>query len=285
MDLVLNLKENVLNQLEIIKYNNALYNTVINMKFNELNVDFDIHENKSSILDKLTIFFECIEQPIRIVKYNICNEGKILKKYNLTSTDKLNINQIKPSLTDGCNIDGNLCCIGFDDGNICIYDKKDFKACLKKLSLYENKRGVNSIINFKNENLIFIAGYEKIYQIKINRKLHIQKEALIIHPDSTFTKLCDYYYRKSIIFADEAGNIGVYNIYDKQEYKVIDDYENLEINSIIEIFNIKENAFFMKNLSYELRSKPEQVPINSINYNRQKSDIYLEKFSNGCNYQ
>ena len=279
MDLILNLKENVLNQLEIIKYNNELYKTVINMKFNEINVDFDIDKNKSSILDKLTIFFECIEQPIRIVKYNICNEGKILKKYNLTSIDELSFSQIKPTLTDGCNIDGNLCCFGFDNGNIYIYDKKDFKACLKKLSLYENKRGVNSIINFKNENLIFTSGYEKIYQLKINKKLQIQKEALIIQKDTTFIKLCEYYYRKSIVYTDEAGNIGVYNIFDKQEHKIIDDSENLEVNSIIELFNINENAFFMKYLSYELKFKPEQVLNNPLTINRQNSDIYLEKFS------
>ena len=279
MDFVLSLKENVLKQLEIIKYNNELYNSVINMKFNEINLDFDIDKNKSSILDKLTIFFECIEQPIRIVKYNICNEGKLLKKYNLISIDELSINKSKPNLTDGCNIDGNLCCISFDDGNIYIYDKKDFKVYLKKLSLYENKRGVNSIINFKNENLIFTAGYEKIYQLKINRKLQIQKEALIIHPDSPFIKLCEYYYRKSIVYADEAGNIGLYNISDQQEHKVVDDSENLEINSIIELYNINENAFFMKYLSYELKFKPEQVSINTLAFNRQNSDVYLEKFS------
>ena len=150
---------------------------------------------------------------------------------------------------------------------------------MKKLSLYENKRGVNSIINFKNENLIFTAGYEKIYQLKINRKLQIQKEALIIHPDSPFIKLCEYYYRKSIVYADEAGNIGLYNISDQQEHKVVDDSENLEINSIIELYNINENAFFMKYLSYELKFKPEQVSINTLAFNRQNSDVYLEKFS------
>ena len=279
MDLILNLKENALNQLELIKYNNELYNTVVNMKFNDIKVDLDDNSNKSSILDKLTIFFDCIEQPIRIVKYNICNGAKILKKYNLSQNNILSNNKSKPQLTDICNIDGNLCCVGFDDGNIYIYDKKDFKTCLKSHQLYENNRGVNSIINYKNENLIFTSGYEKIYQLKINKDLYIQKEALITHPDTNFLKLCDYNYRKSIIYADDAGNIGVYNILDKQEFKINDDNENLEINSIIDFYNINENAFFMKYLSYELILKSERVSISNPTINRQNSEIFLEKYS------
>ena len=279
MDLVLNLKENALNQLELIKYNKELFNTVVNMKFKEIKVDLDDNSNKSSILDKLTIFFDCIEQPIRIVKYNICNGAKVLKKYNLRQTENLTNNKGKSKLTDICNIDGNLCCIGFDDGNIYIYDKKDFKTCLKSHQLYDSNRGVNSIINYKNENLIFTSGYEKIYQLKINKNLYIQKEALITHPDTNFLKLCEYNYRKSIIYTDDTGNIGVYNIFDKQEFKINDDNENLEINSIIDFYNINENAFFMKYLSYELILKSERVSIAIPTNNRQNSEIYLEKYS------
>mgnify|MGYP002624593388 CR=1 FL=1 len=278
MDLVLNLKENVLNQLELIKYNNELYNTVANMKFNEIKLDLDDNPNKSSILDKLTIFFDCIEQPIRIVKYNICNGTKVLKKYNLRQNDKLSNNIGKTKLTDACNIDGNLCCVGFDDGNIYIYDKKDFKTCLKSHQLYDNNRGVNSIINYKNENLIFTSGYGKIYQLKINKALYIQKEALITQPDTNFLKLCDYSYRKSIVYTDDAGNIGVYNIFDKQEFQIKDDNENLEINSIIDFYNINENAFFMKYLRFELILKSEKVSISPSN-NRQNSEVFLERYS------
>ena len=280
MDLVLNLKENVLNQLEIIKYNNELYTTVVNMKFNEIKVDLDDNSNKS-ILDKLTVFFDCIEQPIRIVKYNICNGSKVLKKYNLRQNDKINIIKNKPKLTDACNIDCNLCCFGFDDGNIYIFNKKDFKTCLKHHQLYDMNRGVNSIINYKNDNLIFTSGFEKIYQLKINKNLYIQKEALITRPDTNFIKLCDYNYRKSIVYTDDAGNIGIYNIFDKQEFKIKDDNdnENLEINSIIDFYNINENAFFMKYLSYELQLKSEKVSVVYPSNNRQNSEIILERYS------
>jgi hypothetical protein len=150
---------------------------------------------------------------------------------------------------------------------------------LKKHLLYENKRGVNSIINFKNENLIFTSGYEKIYQLKINKNLDIQKEVLIIHSNLTFITLCEYYYRKSIVYTDEAGNIGVYNIFGKQEHKVKNDSENLEINSIIELYNINENAFFMKYLSYELKFKLDQATRNSLAFNGRNSIINLEGFS------
>ena len=278
MDLVLNLKENVLNQLEIIKYNNELYTTVVNMKFNEIKVGLDDNSNKS-ILDKLTAFFDCIEQPIRIVKYNICNGSKVLKKYNLRQNDKINIIKNKPKLTDACNIDCNLCCFGFDDGNIYIFNKKDFKTCLKHHQLYDMNRGVNSIINYNNDNLIFTSGFEKIYQLKINKNLYIQKEALITRPDTNFIKLCDYNYRKSIVYTDDAGNIGIYNIFDKQEFKIKDDNENLEINSIIDFYNINENAFFMKYLSYELQLKSEKVSVIYPSNNRQNSEIILERYS------
>jgi len=283
MSFVLNLKENVLNQLEIIKYNNELYNTVENMKFNEIKVDLDFNSNKSSTLDKLTVFFDCIEQPLRIVRYNICNGGKILKKYNLKQKNHLINNKSGPKLTDACNIDGNHCCIGFDDGNIYIFNKKDFRTCLKTHQLYENNRGVNSIINYKSENLIFTSGYEKIYQLKINKNLYIQKEALITQFDTNFLKLCDYIYKKSIIYTDESGNIGLYSIHDKKEYKIKDndddDNENLEMNSIIEFYNIGDNAFFMKYLSFELKLKSERVSILAPNNNKQNSEIYLERYS------
>ena len=279
MDLVLNLKENVLNQLEIIKYNTELYTTVVNMKFNEIKVDLDDNSNKSSILDKLTVFFDYIEQPIRVVNYNICNGSKVLKKYNLRQSYKFSNYKSKPILTDACNIDNNLCCVGFDDGNIYFFDKKDFKTCLKHHQLYENNRGVNSIINYKNENLIFTSGYEKIYQLKINKDLYIQKEALITRNDTNFLKLCDYNYRKSIVYTDDAGNIGVYSIFDKQEFKIKDDNENLEMNSIIDFYNINENAFFMKYLSYELKLKSEKVSISYPSINRQNSETFLVRYS------
>ena len=291
MDLVLNLKENVLNQLEIIKYNSELYTTVVNMKFNEIKLDLDENSNKLSILDKLTVFFNYIEQPIRIVKYNICNGSKVLKKYNLRQNDKFINYKNKPKLTDACNIDGNLCCIGFDDGNIYIFNKKDFKTCLKHHQLYENKRGVNSIINYKNENLIFTSGYENIYQLKINKNLYIQKETLITRSDTNFLKLCDFSYRKSIVYTDDAGNIGIYNIFNKQEFKIKDDDDDdndndidndnksLGINSIIDFYNINENAFFMKYLSFELKLKSEKISIINPPNNRHNSEIILERYS------
>ena len=281
ISLVFKLKENIINQLELIKYNNELFNTVLNMKFN----DFKVNSNftKLSVLDKLTNFFEIIEQPIQITRYNICNGSKILKKFNLITNNESK--ELKESeydkiiLTDACNLDNDHCCVSFDDGTIKIYSNNDFKTFLKNYELYERKKGVNSIINYKNQNTLYVSGFEKIYEIKIvGKELSLEKQLLITHPNITFTKLCDYNFRKSILYTDDIGTISIYNFINKKESKINENLEILGINSVIDFVNINENLFVMKFKSYELNLYISRNSKMDSTFNR-SININLERFS------
>ena len=149
----LKLKENYLNLFESIKYNNELYKTVLNMEFNELKKDFSITNPKITVFDKLQIFFDYIGQPINIKKNNICKKISIIEK-------KLNIDQNfddKTALTDACKIGNDYCCLSFDNGIFKIYDNNNMKKEKFECMLYEQNRGINSLINYNNTNtLLFI---------------------------------------------------------------------------------------------------------------------------------
>ena len=246
----LKIKENILHQFETIKYNNELYNTVFKMEFNIVNKNLNINNNLT-YLDKLTLFFNYIDEPIQITKYNICNGNKSLIKTNLlihdTITDKDNSSKI---LTDACIIDNNLFCVSFYDGSLKIYDYNNMESYKKIVKLYDDKKGINSILKYNNDNLI-ISGYEKIYKIKIDKELELEKEILINESNSIFTKLCSFNLENCLLYADNLGNIGIYNFNNKNKKK-INNSENLEINNIIDIENIHDNIFYMKYKNYEL---------------------------------
>ena len=250
---ILKLKENILTQLELIKYNNELYNTVLKMKFKE-NLNLDI-SNNLSFLDKFTKFFDFIGQPIQITKYNICNKNNKIKKFDLSTRNTIKDNEdYSNNLTDACNIDNDYFCISFDNGNIQIYNNKNFESYLKKYEIYDRKKGVNSIINYNNDNTLYVSGYEKIYKIKIiDKDLSITKETLINHPNTTFIKLCKYKFKQSLLYTDDLGNIGIYNFINKKDSNIVENLENFGINSIIDLYNINKNFFLVKYINYELK--------------------------------
>ena len=252
--LELKLKENILKQFGAIKYNNELLKTVTNMRFEEIEKKITINPN-SSILEKISTFLEFIEQPVNIIKYNICNNIYNGNETPVKNVDILNvIDFYSHRLTDVCKVYNNNFCISFDDGTIKLYKNTDIVNHSKICKLYEENKGVNSMINYNNENILYVSGYEKIFQITFNEKLMPDIENIIIHPNLNIIKICKYNYNNSIIYSDNLGSIHLYNLLKKTKTTIISETSNSNflIGNVVDLVNINKNIFYIKYTLFDL---------------------------------
>ena len=67
------------------------------------------------------------------------------------------------------------CCLSFNDGSIKLFKNDDMMKKVKSYSLYDEGKGVNSLTNYNNINILFASGDDLIYRLKINDDLSIDK--------------------------------------------------------------------------------------------------------------
>ena len=255
INLDLKLKNKFLDKFNVIKYNNEYYNTILQMNFNELEKNIQKDYESTTIFNKLQIFFDYIGQPINIKELNLCNQDKKIenkiKEYDLNNKNILNDN-FNYRLTDACSIGKDHCCLSFNDGSIKVYKNDDMKEEKSFCLLYDKEKGVNSLLNYNNTNILFASGQKIIYQLKINDDLSIDKIYLqnLEGTNYNYSKLCSYTFKNSILYIEEyTQNMGIYNIFNGEKCDISSinsDNNNLEINYIIDLVNINRNIFYMK---------------------------------------
>ena len=249
----LKLKEQLLTQLENIKFNYHLIETIKNMKY----MKSTKYEAKSSWDQKLTDIFEAIGQPIQIKNINITKnsnsyvtpsivklktnindeeEGEI--KHNGYNTYADNIKEI----TDICLMDDKKYLgVSLSTGKFLLYD--DILKNNKPIYTYEIFKefdGIKSVYkSIRNMNNFFFCGREKIKNIEFYNEYSTMKTIMeITDKKSTFTLALEQ--NNSIITCDINNKI---IIYDKESNKVgditesIDRYGNKDIYSMNEFMN------------------------------------------------
>ena len=276
-NLELKLKEAILNHFELIKFNTELYKSVINMEFPDLKKTIDIRKN-ISITEKLSNFFNNINQPIKITKFNICQDYKEFQfNLNYNNINKGDLNQ-NNCVTDACNYNNDYYCISFDDGCLRIYSI--LNSYKKTYHLYENKKGINSILNYNGSNIIYASGWEKVYELIINDDLSLEKKAIINNKNIIYQKICSYKCNNSILFSDNLGNINLYDCINKIESTVnISNEKSFGIANIIEFSNLFENIFYIKYKILDLNIDLEGDTIIDCNDNTKMDKENQKEYS------
>ena len=247
----LKLKEQLITQLENIKFNYHLIETIRNMKYMKTSK----YELKSTWDQKLTDIFEAIGQPIQIKNINIIKNNNSYVTPTIvklkTNADEEREEEIKAynlygdnirEITDIClmNEDKYLG-VSFSTGKLQLYD--DIIINNKPILTYEifkEFEGIKSVYkSVRNMNNFFFCGKEKIKNIEFYNEFKTMKTIMeITDKKSIFTLALEQ--DNSIITCDTNNKI---NIYDKESNKIgditkiIDPYGNKEIFSMNEFIN------------------------------------------------
>ena len=158
------IKEKIINDYEIIKYN---YNCIKNIK--NLNIDnkqsFINSTNNIDWLSRLNLIFEYLNNSL------ISTNNDIFKKINNLNNNNNNNNIEIVNLGDEkikniINLYNDYFCISNTKGELKIFNYDKFKEKLK-IKLFNEGEGINNMIKLEN-GLIGCCGYEKIKFIQMN---------------------------------------------------------------------------------------------------------------------
>ena len=265
----LKLKEQLLTQLENIKFNYHLIETIRNMKYMKTSK----YETMSTWNQKLTDIFEAIGQPIQIKNINITKNYNSyivpsIVKLQTTSGDKCKESEEKAyniyndtirEITDVCLMNEDKY-LGFSTGRLKIYD--DILKNNKPIYSYDilsESEGIKSMYkSTRNMNNFFFCGKEKIKNIEFYNGYKTMRTIMeIIDKKSIFTLALEQ--DNSIITCDINNKI---IIYDKDSNKIGDITETIDRHGNKEIFSINE---FSNNIIY--------ISYNKISDNSSNSSI------------
>lgn len=166
----ISIKEKMIKELEMFKYDNTLINNVQNL-YNDSN---DIFYNMEESWDKkLNNIFEFFKEPIKIEKTKLCTKDNLKGPFNIIQNVNLRNNNYKEEkdgiVTDlislGNYISKNYFAVSFNNGLLKIYND-DFahRIPINIIKEFEPNEGINSL--YKSlANTLLLVGNSKIKKI------------------------------------------------------------------------------------------------------------------------
>ena len=300
----INIKEEIIKECEIFKYDNTLIENLQKLNFG-ININF-IKEDKWE--KKLNNILEYFNEPIKIKKTKLCQKDNFkgpfeyLKQINVNNNN--NDIEINENITDLCplfNYNGeNYFAVSYDSGLLKIYND-DFENRIPKkiIKEFEKNKGINSL--YKSNNVsIYLVGNSKIKKIrfsenlneyKIINEIEIENQIFknILELDSFDILIATNNLNQLIYINSKTGNI-ISNI-----TKSINEKENeilyldkISDNKIIILFqeinliniNLKGNSMSITFEDFEdvgeLNNNINNKTLNSIYNQNENSDIYWQ---------
>ena len=248
------LKEQLLNQLGSIKYNQQLIETIKNMKYMKMK---NLPEN-CPWEKMLEAIFETIGQPIQIYNINISKKTnnitpnivkieEIKGSYNKNNNDNRIIrDEHNKNITDFCSMnDDQYIGISYNNGELEIYENKNPMRNAKNIGTYDifiNEK-INSIHkSILNVNNYLFSGKGKILNVEFYNSYKKMKKILEIDdPKKNFQFALD---QENFIVACDKNNIF---LYDKEGNQIGDFTDIITRQGSKEIIKIDE---VMNNIIY-----------------------------------
>ena len=251
----MNIKEEMIQELELYKYNKKLIENIKNLEF-EKNVM--LYDFKASWDQKLNGIFEFFKEPIKIKKVKLCHKNNlngpfdlllpIATKPNLEKNNN-NISIKNETATDICFLhkykEINYFCVSFNNGALKIYgDDFDRRPHLIIKELEENE-GINSLYKSTcNKNSLFLVGNTKIINLLLSDNLKEYKKIKEIETDNNlFKQILQIDYFNSLIISNNMNKLYIYDMLKDKEIKditeIIDKKNEKEIISIDKISDNK----------------------------------------------
>ena len=278
------LKEQLLNQLNTIQYNQSLIETIRNMKYMK-DKTYDLN---SSWDKKLTEIFEVIGQPIQIKTINISKNhvNNYIKPIliKLEEKNELARNEIQDEEQKSCNLFGetikeitDFCSmnndkylgISFNTGILELYENiVEKKEPIHSYKIFEEGKGIKSICkSTRNMNNFFFCGKDKIKNIEFYNEYTIKKTIFEITCEDKIFNFC-LEQNDFIITSDDSNKI---ILYDKQNNNIGDISECIDRSGSKDIFSLNE---IMNNIIYITYNK---IASSSNTTSQERSSYYLNE--------
>ena len=285
--LEINLKRCLLNQLNVIRYNQQLIETIKNMKY------LKIKKLNIGSWDKmLQGILDTIGQPIQIYNVNISKKtNKItpntIDLCNRNIEDEDNRNRIAESMkdiTDICNMNNDndseeYIGIGYNTGELELYTYKNLMKNFKTLNKYDIfiNEPINSIHKSAlNINNYFFCSKGKIVNVEFYNKFKTMKTNMKIEdPERNFKFALDQ--ENFIVAFDKKNNIILYDKEGNQIGDVTDSIAKQGIKDIIKVDEVMNNVIYI-NYSKSL-DEPNAAPEieNSLEADEGNAEVSMVK--------
>ena len=190
------IKENIIKQCEIYKFDKALINNTKNLYFGKsMNIFYNGKDNWDTRLNNILEYFN---EPIKIKNTKLCQQDNLKGPFDILRPIKVNNNNINDAnennenLTDLCslfNYNGkNYFAVSFDSGLLKIYnDDFENRIPLKIIKEFEKNEGINSL-NKSTRHSIFLVGNSKIMKIQLSEDLKDYKILNVINIENQLFK-------------------------------------------------------------------------------------------------
>ena len=280
----LEIKKEIIKELETFNYDNILIKNVMNLDFEDYEINYDI---KDSLDKKISNIFDFFKKRKKMKKVNLCTTENLKGPYDILQ--KVNLKEGKDDddyLTDLCFLnnymDKNYFAAGFNNGLLKIYND-DFEnripiAIIKEFEINEN---INSLQKSKDNSLLLI-GNMKIKKIQFSddfTEYKLIKE--IVKKDQLFKMAFEIGESNNIFTINGYNQIKIYDfINGKELYKSFSKDEILFMEKISEnkiILQISKNNL-MNSLNIDIDQNSILLDIDNIDNNtgRFYSEIFLE---------
>ena len=166
------LKENIINNLEIIKKNYNLIQSVSKLQFNTIN--YPEFSSSDTWEKKLKKIFDYLDASLYIKNNNICIKENIEPAFDILNPNNKPELKIKNSLiTDICDLSQHYMGVSSDDGLLKVYDACKYKEePINVIKEFEPNKGIYSLYKSyklsdlnKNKSIIYLMGFETIKKI------------------------------------------------------------------------------------------------------------------------
>lgn len=167
----LNAIEELIKECEIYRYDNILLENIKNIDFED-NKSL-IYSLKNDWQNKLNDIFEFFKEPIKLERAKLCREENLKGPFDILKQLKINDkkndnNDAIENITDLCplyNYMGkNHFAVSYNNGLLKIYNDDFDRISVKKIKVFGDKEGINSLYKSSNKSL-YLVGHSKIKKI------------------------------------------------------------------------------------------------------------------------
>ena len=295
----INIKEEMIKEFEILKYDNTLFKNIKNLDFENTDLFYNSQETWDK---KLNDIFEIFKEPIKLKKNKLCRKENLKGPYNIIQKvsleNSLYQNENNEIVTDICPlgnyIEKNYFAVSFNTGLLKIYnDNLENRIPITIIKEFEPNEGINSLYKLIGNNLLLV-GNSRIKKIYISEDF---KEYKVINDievsEQLFKKVLELDSLNALITSNNYNQLIIYNSKNGKKLSEIMEADNnreiVFLDKISEnkiIFKISEiNLFESINIDFG-RETINKTAFNNID-NEDENLIVNEnvKISNGINYE